>query len=69
VIDISDVPFIDLTAIFTLKDLIGKLKSQNIEVIIIAKEKDKLQLLRLNKHKVFDNIKFYDNIKQIKKDE
>ena len=69
VIDISDVPFIDLTAIFTLKDLIEKLKSQNIEVIIIAKEKDKLQLLRLNKHKVFDNIKFYDNIKQIKKDE
>ena len=68
IIDISNIPFIDLTAIFTLKDLIIKLKSQNIEVTIIVKEKDKQQLLKLNKNEVFDNIKFYSNLKQISKE-
>jgi SulP family sulfate permease len=65
IIDISNVPFMDLTAIFTLKDLIIKLKSQNIQIIIIAKEKDKQQLLKLNKGNVFENISFYRDISQM----
>jgi len=63
IIDITNVPFIDLTAIFTLKDLIIKLKAQDIKVSIIAKEKDKNQLLKLNKNGIFDNISFYNNMK------
>jgi len=65
IIDISNVPFIDLTAIFTLKDLIIKLKAQNINIVIIAKEKDKKQLLKLNKNGIFNNINIYNNIEQI----
>jgi len=65
IIDISNVPFIDLTAIFTLKDLIIKLKAQNINIVIIAKEKDRKQLLKLNKNGIFDNINIYDDIEQI----
>jgi SulP family sulfate permease len=41
IIDISNIPFIDLTAIFTLKDLICKLKDDGINVIIIAKDREK----------------------------
>jgi len=63
VIDILDVPFIDITAIFTLKDLISKIKSDNIEVVILAKEKHQDKLMKLNKKGVFDNVKFYQDIK------
>ncbi|EDZ61672.1 sulfate permease [Sulfurimonas gotlandica GD1] len=62
IIDILDVPFMDITAIFTLKDLISKLQIDNIEVIILAQEKDKTQLLKLNKTRIFDNVKFYDDM-------
>ena len=62
VIDITDVPFIDITAIFTLKDLIIKLHKDNIKVVIICKEEDKKQLLKIDKRHIFDNVQFYDNV-------
>ena len=68
IIDITNVPFIDLTAIFTLKDLISKLKKEDIKVIIIAKENDKKQLLQLNKNNIFNDIKFYSNIGLVDKE-
>ncbi len=64
IIDILDVPFIDITAIFTLKDFIAKLQKDNIKVIIIAKEVDKVQLLKLNKTKVLDSVRFYNSMNQ-----
>jgi SulP family sulfate permease len=64
IIDILDVPFMDLTAIFTLKDLISKLQKDDIEVIIIANEKEKAQLLKLNKTHIFDNVNFYEEIQK-----
>jgi len=62
IIDIARVPFLDLTAIFTLKELVSKLKELNIEVIIVAKEDDLQQLKRLNKRGAFDNVKFYSDM-------
>ena len=62
IIDIADVPFIDLTAIFVLKDLIRKLKENGSKIIIVAKDKDKQQLLRLNKNNTFDDIEFFQKI-------
>lgn len=59
IIDILDVPFMDLTAMFTLKNLITKLEKNEIKVIILAKEHDKIQLLKLNKTHVFDKVEFY----------
>ena len=62
VIDILDTPFLDITAIFTLKDLILKLQVEDIKVIIVSKTKDKQQLLKLNKTGRFDNVDFYKNM-------
>ncbi|WP_294966374.1 SulP family inorganic anion transporter [Sulfurimonas sp.] len=62
IIDILDVPFMDITAIFTLKDLILRLQPDNIKVIIVAKEKDKTLLLRLNKTRIFDKVTFYEDM-------
>lgn len=64
IIDISNVPFIDLTAIFTLKDLLVKFQKDAIEILIIAKEKHKLELLKLNKTGVFNSVKFYRTMKE-----
>jgi SulP family sulfate permease len=65
IIDITHVPFLDLTAIFTLKDLVIKLKELDIEVIIIAKEDDTTQLRKLNKTGAFTNVVFYHDISEV----
>ena len=65
IIDITHVPFVDLTAIFTLKDLVTKLKELDIEVIIVAKENDTKQLKRLNKTGVFNDVTFYHDMSEI----
>ena len=63
IIDISAVPFIDLTAIFTLKDLINKLKNDGIKVIVVANEKEQKQLQKFNINGIFDEVDFYMEIK------
>lgn len=68
IIDILDVPFIDITAIFTLKDLISKLQIDDIKVMILAKDADKTQLLKLNKTRVFDKVEFYKNMDEAVKE-
>jgi sulfate permease, SulP family len=62
IINISDVPFMDITAIFTLKDLIAKLQNSGIKVIIISGDKYKNKLLRFNRANIFDTVKFYEDI-------
>jgi len=62
IIDISAVPFIDITAIFTLMDLISRLQSDNIDVVIISKEQDKEQLLKVDENNLLNNVVFQNNM-------
>ncbi len=62
IIDIVDVPFIDLTAIFSLENLILKLKKDDINVKIVSKEKHKNKLMKLNKTHSFDGVSFYAKV-------
>lgn len=62
IIDIADVPFMDITAIFTLKNLISKFKNDTIDILIIAKEQDRQQLLKLNKTGIFNEVSFYTTV-------
>jgi len=68
IIDIYNVPFIDITAIFTLMDLITKLRSDNIKVIIISKNKYKKQLKEVDKSMLLEDIAFYEDINKALKD-
>ncbi len=68
IIDIADVPFIDITAIFTLMDLITRLDANNIEIIIVLKDEDRNQILKIDKNQVFDKVKFYANISEAVQD-
>ncbi len=58
IIDISNVPFIDLTAIFTLKDLVTKLQSGGTGVVIVTPDKFREKLLRFNANGVFESVVF-----------
>lgn len=64
IIDISSVPFIDITAIFTLKELIAKLKEDGVEIAIVAKNQHKNRILKLNQDSLFDTIRFFESSKQ-----
>ena len=68
IIDIYNVPFIDITAIFTLMDLISRLQADKIDVIIISKEKDKQQILKVDKNELLNTVIFHDNIDKAIKD-
>ncbi|MBF0281647.1 MAG: SulP family inorganic anion transporter [Zetaproteobacteria bacterium] len=54
IIDIKRVPFLDITAIFTLKDLLATLRRGGVEVYIVASEAHQQQLLKLNVTQFFD---------------
>lgn len=58
IIDISAVPFLDITAIFTLKDLLATLKRADVEVYIVARSEHQNQLKRLHIGKLFDTGNF-----------
>ncbi len=62
IIDIVNVPFIDITAIFTLKDLIAKLHRENVEVIVVTQERYRQKLMRFNDDGGFDTVRFYDRL-------
>ncbi|OIQ00715.1 MAG: sulfate permease [Zetaproteobacteria bacterium CG2_30_46_52] len=63
IIDISSVPFLDITAIFTLKDLLATLNRANIKVLIVAKKEHQTQLLKLQIANFFDPDNFFDKLK------
>jgi len=58
IIDIMNVPFMDITAIFTLKDLIEKLNADGVKVIIAAPEPFREKLLRFNHTQRFEHVLF-----------
>jgi len=68
IIDIKNVPFIDITAIFTLMDLVEKLQAKKIVTIIVLNKKEKEQLLIVDKNNIFTKVLFYSNISIALKD-
>ena len=68
IIDIINVPFIDITAIFALMDLVEKLQLQKIVTMIILNKKEKEQLLKIDKHNILKKVLFYSKINDAIKD-
>ncbi|MDX8398246.1 MAG: STAS domain-containing protein, partial [Mariprofundaceae bacterium] len=62
IIDISSVPFLDITAIFTLKDLLITLHLADIEVFIVAQEIHQKKLLEFNKTNIFKDGNFFSQL-------
>jgi len=62
IIDISNVPFLDITAIFTLKDLLATLRRAGVDVYIVAKGEHQQQLKKLNIANFFNTDHFYSTL-------
>lgn len=63
IIDIANVPFIDITAIFTLKDLVEKLKQDGVRIIIAGPKRYEEKLLRFtDSGQRFENIEFVPSV-------
>ena len=66
IIDCYAIPFIDVTAIFTLKDLVTKLQDAGISVIIIAKKPIQHQIMKLNHNHILDGVIFHESLQFVK---
>ena len=65
IIDCIDVPFIDITAIFTLQELVSHLHSKNINTVLLLKQEHQNKLFRLDEAKVFENSIISDSLENI----
>lgn len=65
IIDCVDVPFIDITAIFTLQELVTHLNEQNIETILLLKENHQQKLLGVDETKIFANTIITNSLENI----
>ncbi len=64
IIDIKSVPFLDITAIFTLKDLLANLRHAGVDVYLVAKAEHRQQLQKLNIAHFFDTDHFCASLEE-----
>ncbi|WP_424565603.1 SulP family inorganic anion transporter [Sulfurimonas sp.] len=64
VINCLDVPFIDISAIFVLEEMVLKLKDLDIEVVLVLRDRHMAKIKRLDKIKVFDEIPMYKYLRE-----
>lgn len=62
VLDCKSVSFMDLSAIFTIEDLIEKLQSKNIQTILVLKHAHKRHILKVDTKKRFEKVKIFHKI-------
>ena len=62
ILDCKRVSFLDISAIFTLEEIIEKFKSKDLEIILILKYRHKKKIYSVDNSNVFKNIKIYSNL-------
>ena len=62
IIDCKEVSFFDISAVFTLEEIIEKYKGQDLEIILVLKYRDKRKLLSVDTLNVFKKIQIYSNL-------
>lgn len=62
ILDCKAVSFMDLSAIFTIEDLIEKLQSKNIETILVLKHAHKRHILKVDTKKTFGKVEIFHKI-------
>lgn len=62
IIDCKGVSFFDISAIFTLEEIIEKLKSKDLEIILVLRYRHKKKILSVDNDNVFKKIRIYSNL-------
>ncbi len=62
IIDCKGVSFFDISAIFTLEEIIEKFKSKDLEIILVLRYRHKKKILSVDNDNVFKKIRIYSNL-------
>ena len=62
IIDCKNVSFLDISAIFTLEEIIEKFKSKDLEIILVLNYRHKKKILSVDTANLFKKIKIYHNL-------
>jgi sulfate permease, SulP family len=62
IIDCLNVSFLDISAIFTLEEIIENFKTKDLEIILVLKYRHKKKVLAVDTANLFKNIKIYHNL-------
>lgn len=62
IIDCKNVSFFDISAIFTLEEIIEKFKSKDLEIILVLRYRHKRKILSVDNDNVFKKIKMYSSL-------
>ncbi|WP_419783055.1 SulP family inorganic anion transporter [Malaciobacter marinus] len=64
IINCTNVPFMDISAIFTLEELILKLKDLNIEICLVLKQRHVDKIQTVDKREIFKDIAIYKTVQE-----
>ena len=62
ILDCKNVAFLDISAIFSIEEIITKLKSKNIETILVLKHAHRRKIIAVDNYKTFKDINMYFHI-------
>ena len=62
ILDCKNVSFLDISAIFTLEEIIEKFKTRDLEIILVLKYRHKRKILTLDPTNLFKSIKIYHSL-------
>ena len=62
ILDCKNVSFLDISAIFTLEEIIEKFRTKGLEIILVLKYRHKRKILTLDTANLFKNIKIYHSL-------
>jgi SulP family sulfate permease len=62
IIDCKGASFFDISAIFTLEEIIEKYKSKDLEIILVLRYRHKRKILSVDTLNIFKKIKIYSNL-------
>lgn len=62
IIDCTAIPFMDVTGMFILEEVIEYLNMKNIKVALVLKERDKRILFKIDQNKIFEKVEVYRSI-------
>lgn len=64
IINCINVPFIDISAIFALEEMILRLKTLDIRIALVLKQKHIIKIKNVDKLKVFHQVELYTNLEE-----
>lgn len=65
IINCLNAPFMDISAIFALEDMISKLEEMNIKISLVLNKQHIEKILKVDKAHIFDKVSIYERMKDV----